>query len=372
MMILSTSISLNCAQLINKSNDKISVTFLSPVEKGAPFWRDFESAMETAAKQFNVNLTIERLIYEEHNRFSVYDRYKEIVTSESKPDYFISFLQRNIEERSLTLFDNNGVNFISVNTGLSNKVLKASGYPQTTHPHWIGHISPNDYQAGKELMAVLAETFEQQHPERHTATLLAFTGPAQSDVSHERLDGLKSEVTLRNRSGNKIDFLQALNTPWRGITIGEKARALFQRHATPDIIWAASDLIAIDVIGQLPKAKKPLIGSFDWTTKGLKHVENGVITANMGGHFLDGAWAIVLAYDHANNTDLTPDENGIFNTPMHTITKDNISNYRQWINNESWRNIDYTKYSKTKSTAIQESGYKFRLPNISPLESTTK
>ncbi|GGA65700.1 hypothetical protein GCM10011369_03970 [Neiella marina] len=368
MIVLFSRVLLCCSLLLvlalpaALAQQPVRITLLSPGAADDPFWSELEGAMQVAARQFEFDFKIERLSHKEHNRFSVLSRYQEIIEGPNKPDYFISFFQRGIEQNSLEMFEKNRVHFISINTGLPSDYAEQFGKPGERYQYWLSHVSPDDYLAGKQLMHSLVQQASQKTPDKDVLTALAFGGPTHSQVGRQRLLGMRAALAEINSEGEKVALLQRVFSDWRGEELVQKAQALFKRHSYPDVLWVPSDGTAIDLLAIMPEQAKrhTTVGSFDWSDLGIAKIQQGQLYASIGGHFLDGVWALVIAFDHANRGELAMSET-VFNTKMNIITMDNLLDYQQWLANKDWLKADYRRFTKTHNSFVRANGYDFNL-----------
>jgi ABC-type sugar transport system substrate-binding protein len=335
---------------------------LVPIDAGNAFWVKFEYAMTLAAKQLDIELSIDKMVYSEHNRFATTARFEKIAKSKSKPDYFISLLQSHAELEALNIFEENKLKFISVNTGLDKKIIPSLGRPQKDRQYWIGHVSPDDYQAGEGLMTAL---LQEAHARKKLAndnsviSALAFSGPARSLVAEQRLAGLQLAM---NKTPNAI-LLQYIYTPWIGEEVDAKIAGLINRHGIPDVIWAVSDGIALQA-SEIIKGHQhanPLFGGIDWSDAGIAGLQDKALDVSIGGHFFDGAWALVLAKDHAEGHILSESDSGIYLSNMSAITRQNLAEYHILLNEAFWPRFDFTQFSKTYNPELVKNGYNFRI-----------
>ena len=75
--------------------------------------------------------------------------------------------------------------------------------------------------------------------------------------------------------------------------------------STDTLIWAASDSMAIAAAraaadAGLQPGKDILLTGIDWSAEGIQAVRDGRLLATAGGHFMDGALALAVIYDHSH------------------------------------------------------------------------
>ncbi len=147
----------------------------------------------------------------------------------------------------------------------------------------------------------------------------------------------------------------------------QKAAGLLLRYPETTIVWAASDFIslgAIDAIEQLGKSPgiDILTGGIDWTDRGLQSVYEKRMTVTVGGHFMEGAWALILLHDYHHGIDFS-DSHGVWlKTKMEALTSDNVHPYLQQFGTHNWNQIDFKQFSKFHNPQLTH--YRFGLSHI--------
>jgi hypothetical protein len=134
----------------------IKVTFLNPDVKGSnKFYDALTSFMQASASNLGIDLEIVYSI--ECNRFEYKDLAERILTSASKPDYFISIFKRNISPLILQMAEKENVHYFTINTNVPEEYHQIVGKPRKKYRYWIGQMTPNDIRAGYDLAKILIE-----------------------------------------------------------------------------------------------------------------------------------------------------------------------------------------------------------------------
>lgn len=77
----------------------------------------------------------------------------------------------------------------------------------------------------------------------------------------------------------------------------------------------------------------------------MKAVADGKLVATIGGHFLEGAWAMVLLCDHYHGIDFAS-ERIDWRSEMLPLTQETVGNYLKYFGTGHWRKIDFRRFSK--------------------------
>ena len=327
------------------------VTLLVPAPNDNPFWLEFTSFSQAVADQLDIDLKVR---FNNHNqsRFTYGKLLGRELHADPKPDYVMHIFLRNHSELYLRKAQAAGVKSFVVNTATP-LAEQDIGSPRERFPNWIGHSYPDDEEAGHDLAICLINHIRaakgMDHPIRFLATLGAF----DSTAGNFRQRGLRA--ALRNHG---IPLLQALQAGWDGQTVYEKMpKTILNVHGYPDVIWNASDHMALaahkslDDSGLIPDSPL-LIGGVDWTKEGLEAIRDGRIHASLGGHFMEGGWALIKLYDYHNGIDFATDDGASSKLGLSLITPDNIEQYPALLSDRDWRKIDFRSHSKSLNPAL--------------------
>ncbi|RJG47623.1 response regulator [Motilimonas pumila] len=203
----------------------------------------------------------------------------------------------NVEVDLLTLAERHQVKSVMINTPSSDSSL----LPQVQFKEWLATITPNDMVAGRSLIRKLITAPERKAKQ---SKILAFSGQLDTQPALAREQGLLQY--LSTHQGHELVAIEHVN--WSPQEAVIRYREIAKTHPDIDIIWSASDAMAralADEVAKQPLTKKPLIGGIDWDPSTQQYIDDGRIYTSVGGHFLEGAWAVVLLYDHLHGIDFS-------------------------------------------------------------------
>ena len=125
-------------------------------------------------------------------------------------------------------------------------------------------------------------------------------------------------------------------------------------------LWAANDPMALGAIDAIEaKGRVPgrdiLVGGVDWTTDGLDAIRDGKLELSAGGHFMEGAWALILMHDWRHGVDFVgADGKGASRwSPMKVIGREELDAYRGLTSPDAWARIDFRKLSRVHNPALE-------------------
>ncbi len=156
----------------------------------------------------------------------------------------------------------------------------------------IGSLVPDNYLAGKGLLADLYELHENKPTSAKPYQLLALRGDYRSAAALDRVKGLHDYLT----ENDNIHLFDSSVANWSEQQAYKKVKGLLQRHSI-DIIWAANDPMAYGASRAVKEAGltgKVTIGGFNWDALDKDYP----IDASYGGHVTLGAKALVMLNDY--------------------------------------------------------------------------
>jgi len=120
---------------------------------------------------------------------------------------------------------------------------------------------------------------------------------------------------------------------------------------------------AIDAV--IKRNKRPgeniFVGGLNWSTEALEKIVNGTMVTSIGGHFMQGAWAMVLIHDYHKGLDFE-DLGFEFTAPMTVIDQTNVARYLEIFGDQNWDKIDFKKFSRWENKP--QKIYQFQLTKI--------
>lgn len=315
--------------------------FINPSPKGEIFWDKVSSVMLAAAADLNIKLTIE---YADIDNRKYLALAKKIVNQHSSVDYIL-FIHKNITvtKKLLDLFEQHKKKSIMFNTQLSEEEYQLLGSPQNHYQYWLGTISPDDTQAGFILAKELIEHTQRKYPNKNQLTLLGLGGNETSNPAIQRKKGL---INALEQYPN-VKLTRFIPSQWFYESAYEHTKYILRRHKRVDIIWAASDLMAMAALQAIEEeGLKPgedtIIGGIDWVPEAISTIKQNKITVSVGGHYLEGAWVLISAFDHHYiNSPI-----GLQLTQMYPITPDNINAISHKVLSGDYSSVIFSKFSR--------------------------
>jgi len=318
------------------------VVFVNPDRPGNPFWDKVTTVMQAAAKDLELTLEVR---YGDTNREQSTRQALDAIQSDPPADYLVYIYQVGQARRILEAAEQAGVRSIIFNTDVADQDRDLVGSPGEVYTQWIAHLVPDDFHAGADLASRLIAAARTREPERR-AELVGFNGGRDSSAARARAAGLEDVLSRREDAV----LHQVLVSQWDALLAAEQTEPLLRRWPGTNVVWAASDAMALAVAGRLTElGRKPgldvFLGGIDWTDEGIRAVADGRLVVTLGGHFMDGAWALVVAHDHALNL-VSATELRRVATRLQAIDRENVQQYQELLDGQHWQRIDFQRYSR--------------------------
>jgi ABC-type sugar transport system substrate-binding protein len=245
-----------------------------------------------------------------------------------------------------------------LNNDLDRKDWPEFGEPRTKYPNWIGSIVPDHEGAGYDIGIAVLTAAAKVKPDR-PLKVLALTGDAATPASTERLRGLKRAIGVMSQllGPNSVQLVDArFLDDWTQKTAEASMRDFLKQGTRVDAVWAANDPMALAALAVLrDNGYRPgvdvMIGGLNWSQEAIDRVLDGQMVVTHGGHFLLGAWAVVLLRDYRDGRDFA-EEDVRLQIPMGAIDLAVARRFPE-IGTIDWRQVDFTRFSKTRNPALK-------------------
>jgi ABC-type sugar transport system substrate-binding protein len=330
------------------------VTFLAPslgVEHG--FYDVFADVMKAAAAGLRADLDV---IDCERSPVRMVERGRALANAARRPDYVLLPDYLGAGRDLLPLLDEAGLRVLLVAEGLSGSARAALGEPRQKHPNWLGEILPDDAEAGHLLAKTLTRGarelgLQAGHPKIRAGIL-------SGDQSSAGLARFRGWARLKGEEPD-VEQTSFQFAAWERDKAKSATTLMLRSQPKIDVIWAANDAMALGAVeairdaGRVP-GKDLLVGGIDLGYEALAGVSEGSLAVSIGGHFLDGARALLLAHDHHNGRDFEPWSR---RSPLISATPANAGRYRRFVEGRGWRAADFARFSHVANPRAERSDF---------------
>lgn len=339
--------------------EPLQVSFLSPDPPENLFWGNVIAFMEAVADDLDVELDV--VVSKGNSTYAMKRDGLEIINRDDPPDVILTGYWNEATDKLLEAAAGEDIDFFLFNTDISSKERLKVGQPRGRHPHWIGHMNPDDSRAGYDLAGLLAEAARGlERPGGGPIKIAGLSGTADSAVSGERTAGLRK----RAESSPDLAVADIVHTTWHRETAEKATETLLEKHPDLTVIWTVADALALGAIDTLKaNGRQPgvdaVTGGIDWSDEAIQAVKRGEMVATLGGHFMEGGWALILAHDYHRGIDFADDTGLSIVAPMQAITAENVDRYTRRLGDRDWGKINFKRFSKHYNPSLEQ--YDFSL-----------
>jgi len=314
---------------------------VNPSIPGTPFWDRVTAIAYAAANDLNIELSV---VYGRDNRIFNHKTIEQLAKLEQKPDFVILMPYGGNAKVSFDVLEQAKIPFITMERTLHYDEQVIVGYPQENYRYWLGEVYHDNTHAG-ELLADTLFTRANSLFKKDTLTAIGISG-SFSGESEQRVGGLIKSVSHHP----KVNLLQVVPGGWSRERSRDIIHQLTSRYGEIDIAWAASDGMALGVLDSTlslhsPIANKIITGGIDWTSEAVEKIKSGHMTASVGGHIMQAAWALVKVYDFHAGHPVFSKGDGAPSYNLEVITADNIDAYYFLAQQVEWSMVDFKKFS---------------------------
>lgn len=323
-----------------------------------PFWNRVALFAQAAAGDLDVQLTV---FDADADRLKLLRQLKQV---SSTPDRFDAWLFPNFLRTAghfLVQCQRLETPCILFNSGLADDQL---GAPRRPNPQWIAQLIPDDTGSSMAITRELIQQARQSNADRPIA-IAAVNGYQADAPAIKREEGLRQ--VAETTEGARLK--QVFYTDWGARQAYVRTAGLLRRYPDVNVIWSANYrttngiLEALDDAGRTP-GRDVLVNGYDINPQALSQVADGRVAVTAGGHYVEGAWAVILAHDYLAGKDFQ-DQRLVFHTPLLIVTRDNVENVQTVLGRiekepGSLYRVDFSQYSRAENPNLKDYDFSLR------------
>jgi len=289
---------------------------------------------------------------------------KKVLTNpDTRPDAILFHNFKNNGRQILQLSEQYKVPAFVFNAGFNAR--ENVGQPREKFKYWIGLMLPDDEYAGftlaKRLMIEAKKINKRGKDGKYH--VVALEGNRASEASNARVRGFKKAI-----KGSEFVNLQFFHSKWREHLASEAFKLSLIRYPDVSMFWTASDSMAIGVIkaaadqGWIP-GKDFVTGGIDILPRNQDYLKSGKMAVSVGGHYVEGAWAIIALYDYLMGYDFAAIGPIVFSTKMghHTsVSFTELGDLRQKLSQENIMKINFKRFSRAYNPDLKKYNFEFK------------
>lgn len=339
----------------------LRVGFVSPGFAEGAFWSDVVATMEAAAADLDIALQVR---HSDRDRFRMITNLKDLLGEPEPLDYVVLVNEVLQGPRLLEMAEAAGVPVLFLLNTLTEEQRARQGAPRVDRPLWIGSLTPDNRAAGREMAVALIREAKRRGLDGGDGRvdMLALSGDPTTPASVLRVNGMIEAVTSlpMARLGRVVPAY------WMESRAHAFMRRFVERGLPMDVLWSANDQMAfgaIDVMAaeDMVPGEDVLVAGLNWSPRGVRMVRDGGMLLTHGGHFLGGAWSMILLRDHYDGADFA--ETSVeLSFPMTAITSENVDAYLRHFGDGDWGAVDFAALSRTRGGATGP--YRFTLDGL--------
>lgn len=339
------------------------VTFINPGNADEAYWLSASRSMEAAARSLGLELEVK---YAQRQFPLALEIAREIAArpDDQRPKYVIVANEGAAAPELLRILADKTLVFVAF-SGISQPAdVAAAGTPRQKYPKWIGSLEPRADEAGYLIAKDLIETARAQGLRAADGKIhmLALTGDRATTTSIQRNLGMRRAVD----EARDVVVDQEVNAQFNRQKAQEAAAQLFVRFPQARVVWAGSDQMAfgamqaLQAVGGVP-GKDKLFAGINTSREALEAIKSGRLTALAGGHFILGAFALVMIHDHSKGLDFVKDEGLALSASMFvSFSPRDADLFLARYGEDRFDAIDFRRFSKIHNPKLKRYDFSFR------------
>ena len=282
-----------------------SVVFINPGRSNETYWRTAAEAMEVAAGSLKMQLEVR---YAERNPLQAITIAREVAArpKSARPRFVVFANESGIAPEVLRTLEAAQIDNFMAFSGLHDAARSSLGSPREKYKYWLGSLEPRAEDAGYLTARALIDAAKTSSVAMTDGKLqlLAIAGDRSTPSSIARNAGMRRAVA----ESKDAVVLQEVYGEWSRERAAEQMRVLMQRYPSARTVWAGNDEMAFGAMdawrakGGVP-GRDGFFSAINTSAAALTAMRTGELSALAGGHFMAGAWALVMLYDYAHGVD---------------------------------------------------------------------
>ena len=337
-----------------------SVAFINSGKSDEIYWVTATQGMQAAADSLGMAFEVQ---YAQREHLKTLDIAREMVARPvgKRPEYIVISNDYAVAGELLKIISAAGVKTFLAFSALPAAQRGDIGAPRTKYKGWLGSLEPRAEDAGYLTARSLIERGKKEKALGPDGKLhlLAIAGDRSTPSSIKRNQGMHRAV-----AENPLVVLdQEVYAAWTREKAAEQTATLYQRHPHARLVWAGNDLMAFGAMQSWEKrGGKPGVDAWfsgvNTSAEALEAIKSGRLTSLAGGHFITGAWALVMIYDFHHGRDFA-DEGLELERPMFAEFTPQLSDRYLERFSKGFQSVDFRRYSKVKNPQLKRYNFGF-------------
>ncbi|MFZ6875573.1 ABC transporter substrate-binding protein [Undibacterium sp. Di27W] len=341
----------------------MTVTFLNPGKSDEVYWVTASNCMMTAARNLGVQLEV---IYAERDHLKTLELARQIAARplNARPDYVILSNDYAVGAEALRILDGAHIKtFFSYSSFSDAGEREKVGAPRQLYKGWLGGLEPRAEDAGYLTASAL---IQRGRAEKLTGAdgklhMLAIAGDRSTTTSYKRNEGMRKAVA----EDKNVILDQVIYGDWNRAKAQEQSAWLYQRYPHTRLIWTGNDLMAFGAMESWrARGGKPgrdaFFSAINTSAEAFTALESGSLSALAGGHFIAGAFSLVMLYDYHHGKDFIDEGLELDRSMFILFTPEESRRFQSLFGAQNFDKLDFRKFSKVLHPAIKKYDFSFR------------
>jgi len=337
-----------------------SVAFINPGKSNEIYWVTATQGMQAAAHSLGMTFEVQ---YAQREPLKTLDIAREMVARPAgkRPDYIVVTDDYSVADRLLAIIDPAGVKSFLAYSSIPVDQRGGIGSPRGKYKGWLGSLEPQAEDAGYLTARALIERGRREKAFAPDGKLhmLAIAGDRSTPSSINRNQGMRRAVA----EAAMVVLEEEVYAAWARENAAQQAESLYRRYPDVKLVWAGNDLMAFGAMAAWEKrGGKPGVDAWfsgiNTSTEALEAVKSGRLTSLAGGHFITGAWALVMIYDYHHGRDFA-DEGLELRRPMFAEFTPLLADRYIERFSGGFDGVDFSRYSKVKNPQLKRYNFGF-------------
>ena len=337
-----------------------SVAFINPGKSGEIYWVTATQGMQAAAHSLGMTFEVQ---YAQREPLKTLEIAREMVARPAgkRPEYIVVTDDYSVADRLLAIIDPAGVKTFLAYSSIPVDQRGGIGSPRGKYKGWLGSLEPQAEDAGYLTARALIERGKREKAFGPDGKLhmLAIAGDRSTPSSINRNQGMRRAVA----KAPMVVLEEEVYAAWARENAAQQAESLYRRYPEVKLVWAGNDLMAFGAMAAWEKrGGKPGVDAWfsgvNTSTEALEAIKSGRLTSLAGGHFITGAWALVMIYDHHHGRDFA-DEGLELRRPMFAEFTPLLADRYIERFSGGFDGVDFSRYSRVKNPKLRRYNFGF-------------
>ena len=337
-----------------------SVAFINPGKSDEIYWMTASQGMEAAAKSLGMNFEVQ---YAQREPLKTLEIARELAgrPAGKRPEYVVITDDYALADQLLKIIEPAGMKTFLAYSSIPTDQRGGTGSPRGKYKGWLGSLEPRAEDAGYLTARALIERGKREKAFAPDGKLhmLAIAGDRSTPSSINRNQGMRRAVA----EAPMVVLDEEVYAAWNRDLAAQHADSLYRRHPDVKLIWAGNDLMAFGAMTAWEKrGGKPGVDAWfsgiNTSTEALEAIKSGRLTSLAGGHFITGAWSLVMIYDYHHGRDFA-DEGLELRRPMFAEFTPELADRFIERFSSGFDGVDFSRYSKVRNPKLKRYNFGF-------------